>query len=91
MINLYFSNNTKGGPVFVSCDHKSDKLIFSYLIKIIKELNLKRPEMLLKKEKGKWKLKICSISQKDVILLKCELGLKTYKFNGTELVFNFEV
>lgn len=87
---LTFSSNPSGGPVFVSCHHKDAKNIMAYLIRIIKDLDIKRPNMLIKKDESDWKLKILSISKKDLDILKELLHNGKYKFNGNLMEFVFE-
>ena len=86
---ITFNQNVNGEPVFASCPHKDSKNVMTYLIKIIKELDLDRPEMLIKKVDGDWKLKFIGLSKKDVIALESEMKKKSYKFNGELIEFNF--
>lgn len=85
-----FSNNVNGEQVFARCRHKEHKTVLTYLVKIIKELDVKRPNMVLKKEEGYYVLKFCSLSKKDLESIKSQLLQRVIKYSGEKIEFEFE-
>jgi hypothetical protein len=88
---LTFSKSLNGEPVYLSVKHKEDKRILSYVIKIIKELDITRPEMLHKKVDGAWKLKFLGVSAREIAEMKNQLRAGGFKYNGELMIFEEEI
>lgn len=84
---LTFSKSLVGEPIYLSVNHKDSKQILSYVIKLIKGLDITKPEMLHKKIDGVWRLKLLGVSAREIVEMKNGLRAGVFKYNGELMIF----